>query len=77
MGRKIIDLLFTYKTPNIDQVDIFVFSIVVLEEMFDSSLQIPGTESSYHKHCHIFLPDFFRWWKSAKNKIFVEDHFEA
>ena len=77
MACKVIDLLFKAKTPNIDQFDIFLFSIGILREIFELRLQILSTDSPHHTHCHIFLPDFSIWYKSVKTKIFFKYHFEA
>ena len=77
MARMVIDLLFTSKTPNIDQFDIFVFTAVVLWDIFELRLQILSTDSTKHEHCHIFLPDFFISYKSARNKFYFESDFEA
>ena len=55
MARKVVDLLFTSKTTNIDQFDVFVFSVVVLLKIFELRVQILGIVSPHRKDCYVFL----------------------
>jgi len=77
MARTVVDLFFTSKTTNIDQFDVFVFSVVGLLKIFELRVQILGIVSPNRKDCYVFLPDFLIWCKSTKNKFYFEVQLEA